>query len=753
MLSDSDELKDLSHFGASWDLFKTAHHHHHHHHHHDLFRTQSTNNLPDTGIAMGFMAFNENHNSNPGSARKKYVKVLAADWESLKEARNAAKFFREKSDDREKEIQQLQEWLIEERKRFKKETTAFEEEKKLWMVSTGVSHPSHFPPNANLQVSCAALYAQLGDVAALRRMLENGCDIYKGNFDNRTALHLAAAFGQLEVVEFLLSSGAPPDTVDAFGRTPFNEAVFNGHMKIALLIEFYTTQQLKQKLRNSLFEGTEYILYGREKEYLSRRKILNSLEIQDKEIRRSKDFMDDLKIQDLHRDSEVNDENPSSPKISKVQGHKTLSSGIKRVLLQIAKQKIGSHHSLQKIPSSLRTDELEDTDTLDTSKKSMVPFGIAFGILRGVCQVPDCNCKCYTDADRINGKHGICKCTHFPASHCNLGTSEQFLGNLNLIKSDETQQMLLPVDPDIQWPKKLNLKLFPCDVKILDQNNSEESSLWTIPPADILFCNEIGQGTTAKVYKGIWENSTVAIKVIDFQKNKEKLVNDIRKEFNMMKQLRSEHLVQLYGITVTPTICMVVEFCSKGSIFNFLKETPTLMSWPLVFKWFTQTIIGISILHSHNPVVVHRDIKTLNLLISEDDNIKVADFGLSRFIVEENLGSLKQLRGTYCYCAPEVYFGQKYTEKCDIYSLSIVLWELVQSCISKTYQLPYSEYTFLHFDFQVIIKSSKEDLRPTIPPTTPYSIHNLIETLWNPSPAVRPDIHTLLDTIKLIEKM
>jgi len=98
------------------------------------------------------------------------------------------------------------------------------------------------------------------------------------------------------------------------------------------------------------------------------------------------------------------------------------------------------------------------------------------------------------------------------------------------------------------------------------------------------------------------------------------------------------------------------------------------VTWPLVFHLADGAVRGILTLHSWKPVIVHRDLKSLNLLVSavhkkrinlitkqvdESWNVKVCDFGLSRFTDSENMSTLGKLRGTFAYCAPEVYFGER----------------------------------------------------------------------------------------------
>ena len=81
----------------------------------------------------------------------------------------------------------------------------------------------------------------------------------------------------------------------------------------------------------------------------------------------------------------------------------------------------------------------------------------------------------------------------------------------------------------------------------------------------------------------------------------------------------------------------------------------------------------MNFLHTHSPIIIHRDLKSLNLLVDQDWNVKVSDFGLSRFKVSSLMTGQC---GTYQWMAPEVVRGHNYTEKADVYSFGINLWEI-----------------------------------------------------------------------------
>jgi serine/threonine protein kinase len=96
----------------------------------------------------------------------------------------------------------------------------------------------------------------------------------------------------------------------------------------------------------------------------------------------------------------------------------------------------------------------------------------------------------------------------------------------------------------------------------------------------------------------------------------------------------------------------VMEYCSNGSLYDVMNDKKVTFTWERALFWMYQMVNGIAALHNFTKPLVHRDIKSLNLLLDDEWNIKVCDFGLSRFRTMTHLQSLGELRGTMAYCAP-----------------------------------------------------------------------------------------------------
>jgi len=280
---------------------------------------------------------------------------------------------------------------------------------------------------------------------------------------------------------------------------------------------------------------------------------------------------------------------------------------------------------------------------------------------------------------------------------------------------------------------------------------------WKIDESALEFLQLLGTGSAGDVYKGRYTANVteggktqkvtipVAIKILKLSAGKE--LDAFQLEFKVISAIQSPYIVKLYGAVPSEKLKMVMEICTRGSLYGLLNSQQWNLGWEEFFIFAEQMFRGLIVIHTHKPQILHRDLKSLNVLVSEDWICKLCDFGLARFDTGGNMETLSKLRGTFAYTAPEVYFGERYSDKSDIYSMGILLWEMLYRVINQEYQRPYEEFKRLKLDWQIIHKTATENLRPTIPPSTPVPLATLIRQCIVKDQAGRPDAKEVLQEL------
>ncbi|KAL7244739.1 hypothetical protein ACSBR2_000159 [Camellia fascicularis] len=258
--------------------------------------------------------------------------------------------------------------------------------------------------------------------------------------------------------------------------------------------------------------------------------------------------------------------------------------------------------------------------------------------------------------------------------------------------------------------------------------------VWEIDPMLLKFDQKIATGLYGDLYKGTFNGQDVAIKVL-----RAEYLNDVQKEFAqevyILRRVRHKNVVQFIGAcTRPPSLCIVTEFMSGGSVYDFMHKRKGIFKLPALLKVAIDVSKGMNYLHQNN--IIHRDLKAANLLMDENEVVKVADFGVAR--VETPSGVMTAETGTYRWMAPEVIEHKPYDHKADVFSFGVVLWELL------TGKLPYEHLSPLQAAVGVVQKG----LRPVIPNHTYPKMVELLERCWQQDPTLRPEFSEIIEILQ-----
>ncbi|XP_028785977.1 LEAF RUST 10 DISEASE-RESISTANCE LOCUS RECEPTOR-LIKE PROTEIN KINASE-like 1.2 [Neltuma alba] len=193
--------------------------------------------------------------------------------------------------------------------------------------------------------------------------------------------------------------------------------------------------------------------------------------------------------------------------------------------------------------------------------------------------------------------------------------------------------------------------------------------------------NKLGDGGFGSVFYGkLQDGREVAVKHL-FNHNY-KRVEQFMTEVEILTRLRHKNLVCLYGCTSRQSreLLLVYEYIPNGTLASHLRGSfanPALLTWPVRIKIAIETASALAYLHASG--IIHRDVKTNNILLDKNFCVKVADFGLSRLFPNDVSHVSTAPQGTPGYLDPEYYYCFRLTDKSDVYSFGVVLMELISS--------------------------------------------------------------------------
>uniref|UniRef100_A0A8C8GUH5 Mitogen-activated protein kinase kinase kinase 7 n=1 Tax=Oncorhynchus tshawytscha TaxID=74940 RepID=A0A8C8GUH5_ONCTS len=240
----------------------------------------------------------------------------------------------------------------------------------------------------------------------------------------------------------------------------------------------------------------------------------------------------------------------------------------------------------------------------------------------------------------------------------------------------------------------------------------------------------VGRGAFGVVCKAKWKGKDVAIKTIESESERKAFIVELRQ----LSRVNHPNIVKLYGSCNNP-VCLVMEYAEGGSLYNVLHGAEPLPCYtaPHAMSWCFQCSQGVAYLHGMKPkALIHRDLKPPNLLLVAGGTVlKICDFGTACDIQTHMTNN----KGSAAWMAPEVFEGSNYSEKCDVFSWGIILWEVI------TRRKPFDEIGGPAFRIMWAVHNGT---RPPLIKSLPKPIESLMTRCWSKDPSQRPSMEEIV---------
>lgn len=263
----------------------------------------------------------------------------------------------------------------------------------------------------------------------------------------------------------------------------------------------------------------------------------------------------------------------------------------------------------------------------------------------------------------------------------------------------------------------------------------------------------MGCGGFGEVFAGEWLGTPVALKRVNIhasaggdQSDPSRGLVAFLKEVRVLSQLRHPHCVLLLGACLEPEKeCIITEFMPKGSVFDLLHGSTSgrngasslRVDLPVKIRIIQSCAKGMAYLHTHAPSpIVHRDLKSANLLVDHDGTIKVCDFGLASSRTTVTTLAV----GTPQWAAPEVLRKDEFSTRSDVFSFGCVIWEVMVE------RIPFDGMTPVRVAHEVAYNGLRENIDDVSSALSTgeatgevrTALMGLLRECWSEDPAERP---------------
>ncbi|XP_040822311.1 tyrosine-protein kinase TXK isoform X4 [Ochotona curzoniae] len=245
---------------------------------------------------------------------------------------------------------------------------------------------------------------------------------------------------------------------------------------------------------------------------------------------------------------------------------------------------------------------------------------------------------------------------------------------------------------------------------------------WEIDPSELAFVKKIGSGQFGVVYLGEWRaHFQVAIKAINEGSMSE---DDFIEEAKVMMKLSHSRLVQLYGVcTQQRPLYIVTEFMEHGCLLNYLRERKGNLRKEMLLSVCQDICEGMEYLEKN--CYIHRDLAARNCLVSSTCVVKISDFGMTRYVLDDEYISSSGAKFPIKWSPPEVFHFNKYSSKSDVWSFGVLMWEVFTEG-----KMPFENRSNLQ-----VVEAISKGFRLYRPHLAPMSVYEVMYSCWHEVPA------------------
>ncbi|XP_050561619.1 tyrosine-protein kinase Btk29A isoform X4 [Spodoptera frugiperda] len=281
------------------------------------------------------------------------------------------------------------------------------------------------------------------------------------------------------------------------------------------------------------------------------------------------------------------------------------------------------------------------------------------------------------------------------------------------------------------------LKTTPCD-RPAPPTAGLSHDKWEIDPSELVLLEELGAGQFGVVRRGKWRGRIdTAVKMMKEGTMSE---DDFIDEAKVMTKLQHQNLVQLYGVcSKHRPIYIVTEYMRHGSLFNYLRRTsPDQLGPAVLLDMCIQVCKGMAYLERHN--YIHRDLAARNCLVGDENVVKVADFGLARYVLDDQYTSSGGTKFPIKWAPPEVLNYTRFSSKSDVWAFGVLMWE-VFTCGKVPYGRVKNSEVAEMVQRGMLLEKPKGCLN---------EIYNVMRLCWRRLPEERPSFRALKEELAVI---